>query len=123
MKFTFSWPDSRLMPNYKRANHWRKYVDAAKRSRMSGWAVVYDALGRDLSAARKSLHGDTPIAVRITLTPPDRRRRDADGMIAACKHLQDGMCDALNINDHRLRPSYEFAEPEKPGRVEVEILG
>lgn len=32
-----------------------------------------------------------------------------------------GIAAALGVNDARFLPSYEFAEPEKPGRVVVEI--
>lgn len=61
------------------------------------------------------------IALTITFVPPDRRQRDHDNMIASTKALQDGIADALGVNDRRFRASYVFAEPEKPGRVEVAI--
>ncbi|KQM58771.1 hypothetical protein ASE65_10430 [Sphingomonas sp. Leaf16] len=58
----------------------------------------------------------------IRFVPPDHRRRDDDGMIGAFKHGRDGIADALGVDDHSFRPTYEFAEPEKPGRVVVEII-
>jgi crossover junction endodeoxyribonuclease RusA len=31
----------------------------------------------------------------------------------------DGIADALGVNDRRFWPAFAFAEPMKPGRVEV----
>jgi len=60
-----------------------------------------------------------PITVRIY--PPDNRHRDADNAFASCKAMLDGLADAMGVNDRRFRPSMQFMDPDKPGRVEVEI--
>jgi crossover junction endodeoxyribonuclease RusA len=62
--------------------------------------------------------GDIPIHFRFV--PPDRRS-DRTNFPARMKASIDGVADALAINDRRFKPSYEFAEPEKPGRVEIVI--
>lgn len=67
------------------------------------------------------MKGDAPIALHITFYPPDKRRRDRDNAQASLKHHLDGIADALGVDDYRFRPTYDFAEPEKPGRVEVKI--
>ena len=74
---------------------------------------------RDKKALREATG---PIRMTITFVPPDRRHRDDDNMIASLKSARDGIADALGVNDRRFRPNYVFAEPEKPGRVEVEII-
>jgi hypothetical protein len=55
----------------------------------------------------------------ITFYPPDHRHRDDDNMVGSFKSYRDGIADALGVNDRRFRPRYVFADPEKPGRVEV----
>lgn len=57
----------------------------------------------------------------ITFFPPDRRKRDDDGMIGAFKNGRDGVADALGSDDHKFRPTYCFGEPVKGGRIEVTI--
>ena len=63
--------------------------------------------------------GDVLISVRFV--PPDRRG-DRVNFPNRMKPYFDGIADALGINDARFLPSFAFASPEKPGRVEVEIL-
>ena len=62
--------------------------------------------------------GDIPI--RFRFVPPDRRS-DRMNMPNRLKPYADGIADALGVNDVRFLPTYEFAEPDKPGRVEVSV--
>jgi crossover junction endodeoxyribonuclease RusA len=71
--------------------------------------------------ARASFAGKDKIPVKITFYPPDNRHRDDDNMVGSFKSYRDGIADALGVNDRRFSPHYFFAEPEKPGRVVVEI--
>ncbi len=64
---------------------------------------------------------DDPIPVVMRFYPPDRRHRDDDNMIGSMKAARDSIAEALGVNDRRFRPHYIFAEPEKPGRIEVEL--
>ena len=119
MKIVMPWPDKKLTTNAKRRKHWRIYNPAIKADRQRGYDETLAQT--PYAAARKALKGNALIACQVTFYPPDRRRRDDDGMIAAFKHMRDGICDALQIDDVRLRPHYVIAEPEAPGRVEVVI--
>lgn len=102
------WPPPQLTPNAKRRKHWRVYQPTAKRYRETcAWLT---------KAAR--VRG---VIVGITFCPPDRRKRDDDGMIGAFKAGRDGVADALGCDDHAFRPTYRFAEPRKGGAVLVEI--
>lgn len=121
MKIVLPWPDARLTPNAKRRKHWRFYQPVIKSDRQIGYAQTLAQLHFGIRDVRAALRGSGPIAVTISFYPPDRRKRDDDGSISAFKHLRDGMCDALCIDDHRLKPTYAMCEPEKPGRVEVQI--
>jgi hypothetical protein len=62
--------------------------------------------------------GDIPLHVHFV--PPDRRG-DRVNFWNRCKPYFDGIAEALGINDARFLPSMSFAEPEKPGRVEVRL--
>ncbi len=119
MQIILPWPDSRVFPNAKRRSHWSKYRPAEKAQRALGHSETLAQT--PYPAVRKALRGNVLIACRVTFYPPDNRKRDDDGMIGAFKHLRDGICDALHIDDCRLRPHYVFAEPEKPGKVVVTI--
>ena len=122
MKITLPWPDPRLTPNAKRRKHWRAYQPVIKAERQAGMILTQSQLYIGLRDVRAALKGEGKIDVTISFYPPDRRKRDDDGAIAAFKHARDGMCDALCIDDHRLRPTYIMCEPEKPGRVEVHFV-
>jgi crossover junction endodeoxyribonuclease RusA len=113
------WPDKRLFPNFKRANHWRKYRDAERDARALGWGLTNEALSWEDRA--RIAQGDDKIAFQVRFYPPDRRYRDDDGMIGALKNYRDGVADALGVDDRRFRPSYSFEEPDKPGRVEIDL--
>lgn len=119
MLIVLPWPDKRLSPNAR--IHWRAKTKPKAQARADGAYATFAALNGGLREARAALHGDGPIALTVTFYPPDRRHRDDDNMIGAFKHLRDGIADALAVNDRRFRPHYVFAEPEKPGRVEVVI--
>lgn len=120
MKLVLPWPDKQLTPNAKRRKHWRAYQPAIKSDRELGYGLTLEQLSHGIRDVRLAVRGKT-LCPKVTFYPPDHRKRDDDGMIGAFKHLRDGICDALNIDDNKLRPIYAFAEPEKPGRVEVEL--
>lgn len=75
----------------------------------------------------KAAHVSAPdageIMLRVTFNPPDRRRRDLDGMFASAKAGLDGIADALAADDYRFAFMIRRAEPVKGGRVLVEIGG
>jgi len=62
--------------------------------------------------------GDIPILIRFV---PPNRRGDRTNYPNRCKALIDGVADALNVNDKRFLPRFEYAEPQAPGRVEIVI--
>lgn len=69
-------------------------------------------------AARPVVPAQGDIRVRVRFIPPDRRG-DRVNFANRMKPYFDGIADALGVNDARFLPVYEFAAPEKPGRVEV----
>ena len=118
MIITLPWPDKRLSPNARL--HWRAKINPKRNAREdAAWSTKATAGFR---ACKAALPDAGSIPVKVTFYPPDRRHRDDDNMIGGFKAARDGIASALGVDDRRFRPEYHFAEPEKPGRVEVVIL-
>ena len=62
------------------------------------------------------------INATYTFHPPDRRRRDLMNILLACAAYQDGIFDASDTNDFRIkRTVLEWGEVQKPGKVVVRL--
>lgn len=119
MAIVLPWPHKNLTPNAKRRLHWSKYQPHTKRARNDAFLLTKGWIARHPDAR---VDPDNSLALRVSFYPPDRRRRDHDGMIGTIKAAMDGISSALGVDDNQFRISYHFHEPEAPGRVEVEIL-
>lgn len=108
---TLPWPDKVLSPNAR--VHWSRKAKATKAARDAAYWLTWQEVGRNMNwpGARISL----------TFCPPDKRRRDADNLLASCKGVLDGISDALGIDDSRFTTSFRMGEPVKGGAVRVEI--
>jgi len=104
-------PPSILSGHANGNGQWKK-IAATKVHR----ALAVDATNK----AKPVLAGEWDIPVHVRFVPPDRRS-DRVNMPNRMKPYFDGIAEALGVNDVRFLPSYEFCEPEKPGRVEVFI--
>ena len=110
-RIVLPWPPSSLSGHAK--GHWRAKSGDTAKHRL--WALhATKAAGLSVSAT-----GD--IRIHIRFVPPDRRG-DRTNFPNRVKPAIDGIAAALGVNDARFLPSYEFAEPERPGRVEVTLL-
>lgn len=103
-------PPSSLSGHAK--GNWRGKAAVTKKWRH--WAHVATKEAR----AKAPAEGD--IIVRVRFVPPDRRS-DRTNYPNRLKPIFDGLADALSVNDRRFVPHYEFAEPEKPGWIEIKI--
>ena len=119
MRIVLPWPDKRLSPNARL--HWKPKSAGVKKARWDAAYAALEAAGGALSEFRRTWAEQTRIPVRFRFYAPDRRARDDDKVIACMKAARDGIADALGVNDRRFQSTYEFAEPEKPGRVEIEV--
>jgi crossover junction endodeoxyribonuclease RusA len=108
---TLQFPPASLSGHAK--GHWRVKAEITRKHRNWARLATMDAKVRGLPEA-----GD--ILIRVRFVPPDRRS-DRTNFVNRCKPLFDGIADALGVNDARFLPSFEYADPEKPGRVEVAI--
>lgn len=114
---TLPWPPKELTPNFKRRKHWRVYRPHIAQYRADcAWLTRAWLIREKLAREKTGLK-----IASVTFYPPDRRKRDDDGMIGAFKAGRDGIADVLRVDDHSFRPSYQFAEPVKNGKVVVRI--
>lgn len=111
MRLTLPWPRPELSPNAR--IHWAKLHRYREQYRHScGWSArSQGAFPVDSSS----------VEMTITFNPPDRRKRDRDNMIAAFKSGQDGLSDALSVDDSLFVPTYRVGEPVPGGEVIVEF--
>jgi crossover junction endodeoxyribonuclease RusA len=89
-------PAPELFPNRANGKHWggRNYIKAKQKS---------DAYYSTLKAGTfEDKGGNIPIS--LLFMTPDKRKRDADNMLAASKSLIDGVAQALNVDDSRFKP-------------------
>lgn len=106
------WPDRSLSPNARL--HWSKVARAKKSARRAAYYTVLEAGIGKIDADR--------ITVRVSLYPPDNRRRDADNAISALKANFDGIADAIGIDDSKWHLEIAPRGPiEKNGMVKVEL--
>ena len=69
---------------------------------------------------RHGIPADRPVVLRYIITPKTRHAIDIDNIVAAMKSYQDGIAQALGIDDSQFAaPEIGFAAPAKPGQVEV----
>jgi hypothetical protein len=112
---TLPFPAKVLWPNGRTRNH---NYRAAEFKKHKEWAFY--ATRTVLPYCFK--HNGKSIKLRYTITPKTRHAIDKDNCVAAMKAYQDGIALALNIDDIMFdTPEVIFAEPRKPGGVEIDI--
>ena len=99
-------PAPELFPNRASGRHWggRNYIKAKQKLDAfcaTKSAGVFDDKG-----------GNIPLS--LLFMTPDKRKRDADNMLAASKALLDGVAQALGVDDTRFKPILvDWVEGEK----------
>lgn len=104
------WPSAALSGHNK--GSWYTKRETVKKHR--AWAYAATLANKPVVPGL----GDIPIHFRFV--PPDLRS-DRMNFANRLKPYADGIAEALGVNDIRFLPSFEFCEPEKPGRIEVFI--
>jgi hypothetical protein len=110
---TLPWPASSLSGHA--GGHWRSKSTPTAKHREWARLATLEWLCSDFSPL-----GDGDIRIHVRFVPPDRRG-DRTNFANRLKPYFDGIAAALGVNDARFLPSYEFAEPKKPGQVIVTL--
>ncbi len=111
LNITLPWPPKGLSPNAR--HHWATTAKLKKQYRKACALTAMEQGARRLLANRLQVH--------LHFVPPNRRARDWDNLIASMKAGLDGLADVLQVDDSRWRLSFEVAEEEIGGMVQVHI--
>lgn len=116
-------PSAKLNPNRSKGVHWAATSALRKKARNdAAWATKGAMLQRLMEKLPPLDLGPGTVPLTITFIQPDRRHRDRDNLLAACKPSLDGVADALEINDSQFEPVTIRREyGSKPGSVRIEI--
>ena len=108
----FPFPDPRLSPN-KRIH--RLYLTRVREdARQIGYWIAKDA--------GWSFSGKKTLELKITICPPDRRKRDDDNIYSSFKSYRDGIFKALELDDSLVsRTVLERGKVEKDGALYVAL--
>ncbi len=116
MIISLPWPDPLLFPNRRRG---KRLFDREIIAQHRFDAKISALAGRKPPIA---LYPTKDLACKISFHPPDRRRRDLDGMLSACKPYLDGIAEAYGIDDRQLNPIILVRlEKKKGGEVIFEF--
>ena len=100
------WPPSELLPNAR--IHFRRKNAIAQAYKLNCVLLT-----------PKSIPDGTHLS--ITFNPPDKRRRDLDGMLSSFKWGIDAIAHVMGVDDYQFSLSLRRAEPVKGGRVVIEV--
>jgi crossover junction endodeoxyribonuclease RusA len=114
-------PNAKLNPNRSKGLHWAATSALRKSARAAAYAMTrVTALGTPWYGIERRKSDTVPLV--ITFIQPDRRHRDRDNLLAACKPSLDGVAEALEINDSQFDPVTIRREyGVNPGGVRIEI--
>jgi crossover junction endodeoxyribonuclease RusA len=104
-------PSRILSPNSPR-RHWRAKQPAKETARSVAYyqSHIYDG----------QLAGEKWLQMRLTICPPNKRRRDIDNVFSAMKSALDGMCQGIGIDDSQIRRVVlEWGDVVEGGQVDV----
>jgi crossover junction endodeoxyribonuclease RusA len=109
-----NWPAPGLNPNSRL--HWSRKSRLVKTARQAAWGATLEKFG-----SLNRLPKGSRVYLEMVFCPPDKRRRDADNIIASLKASLDGISDALGIDDSKFVSTYSMGEPVKGGAVIVTV--
>lgn len=114
IRIELGWPARALSPNSRA--HWAERHRFSKASKDTAYWVTREQLPPCFK------HNGSRMSLKITAHPPTKARRDDDNLIASFKPFRDGIAKALGCDDSLFdQQPIEWADPEKPGRVIVEV--
>ena len=110
------WPPTELRPNFTRSNHWRKWRPINTAYRTTCW---HEGLSQSI---HMQAWPDGRIQLVYTFHPPKGCRWDKDAREGAFKAGQDGIADAMKVDDKRFDVKKIHGDPVEVGFVIVQIV-
>ena len=111
MRAEYPYPSRTLSPNGR--VHWALLAKAKHTAKEAAFWITREAI----TNARP--YG--PVKLAITFHPKTANLPDLDNAIASFKAYQDGIAQALGVDDSQFLPTYAIGAPVKGGRVDVEF--
>lgn len=109
------YPPRELHPNGRA--HWGAKARHARKQRAE--AIL---LARQAGYDKMDWPKDGRLCVWITGYAKDKRRRDADGLLSACKWSLDAIAEVMGVDDSRFVPRpYISEETRKPPVVRIVV--
>jgi hypothetical protein len=120
MRIVLPWPRKELSPNAR--VHRMTKARFIRRAREFAHYTTLEQLSPTCKQEAAQL--PRPLSLTLTFMAPDKRHRDRDNLLASCKSMIDGMCQALGIDDAEFsRVTAATGERADGGLVVVEING
>ena len=122
MHVVVPWPEKALWPNRKA--HWSTAHKARQRTKEAGFYLAKEHIGVRLEHVGEEWCSeweayDGMYFVMRLIKPPDGKKRDEDNIVAALKGYQDGIFQAMGIDDSRVKVSINvMCNPHGLGLVE-----
>jgi len=113
---TLPWPPTECRPNFIRSNHWSKWRPKGTAYRKTCWALALEQKVRHIKWP------DGQIDLTYTFHAPPKCRWDDDAKEAAFKTGQDGIAEAMGVDDKRFRVTKKHGDPTEGGCVVVHII-
>jgi crossover junction endodeoxyribonuclease RusA len=110
LPMSFPWPPKELSPNAR--VHWGKKAKATKAYKNDCYVTALFWRFRLKNQSK----------FKIVFSPPDKRKRDADNLIASFKAGFDALSIVTGIDDSKFEWTYVRGEPVKHGAVIVEVI-
>ena len=107
------WPKPALSPNAR--THWALKSRVAKGYKSTCHWTAKEAKAHLLQ------YPDGPLKVEITFHPPNKRKRDLDNLVASFKSGQDGVADAMGVDDARFIPTYSIGDVVEGGSLSFSV--
>ena len=103
------WMARELHPNFR--GHWSVKAAAARSARKwAAWATKAAGLSKlDLASLK----------VTVVYHAPDKRRRDADGVLSSCKAYLDGIADVIGVDDSNFELAIRKDAPVTHGAIRI----
>lgn len=112
MMIRLPWPNRQLSQNAR--VHWAVRARLTAAARHTAAVLAREALGRNSAPP-------APVRLTCTFQAPDARRRDRSNMIGLMKAYEDGIADAMRVDDANFIWTYQVGQPVKGGAVIVEV--
>ncbi len=105
------WPDRRLHPNAR--VHWAEKASVTKRARLESKCLARHVIKAPINAQE--------VLVTAIFHPPDRKKRDRDGLLASLKAAFDGISEVIGVDDSRWEYATKLGEVRRPACVILQI--